>query len=444
MSKTTSNRHYIPDPLGRLGQGHWVDGKPRDPFGRLFEPEPEESFDLAQPFSLSKSIGEGGNNGRADVAKIETLLSLAGVMDLKSTDGPTGFAGQRLLDGIRIFQEQNGLNVDGRLNPGGPTIKALSQSLQSMGRNGDTVLAHLSPAEAQVLHAITDGGSINPKTGLLEFWISSDRDGLLGDNDREAASGNDYGERLKATSNARQARAAAAPSANNTNTVGEKLKEMHNAREARMAAAPDRDDLESFGGRGPDIPADKTNVEKALAIRARKVLQQQEQKKAAKNPRFNRTYRSLLEDVQNKQPLKTPEPPSKLDEQKQTRPNISQQVANIEKQREIKAQRESEKARQAKARREANYGKKAANKPSVNEAYFGNPEPAFTPAKGLRKARKWAKHGVKLGAAVPANPYMSPAIAAQLGALLGAYLGLLTGSFGNRTSTEMRDPNSGA
>lgn len=33
MTKTTSNRNrrYIPDPLGRLGQGHWVDGKPRDP-----------------------------------------------------------------------------------------------------------------------------------------------------------------------------------------------------------------------------------------------------------------------------------------------------------------------------------------------------------------------------------------------------------------------------
>jgi peptidoglycan hydrolase-like protein with peptidoglycan-binding domain len=293
-------------------------------------------------------------------------------VDLKATDGPTGFAGQRLLDGIRAFQKQHGLVTDGRLNPGGPTIKALSQSLQSMGRKGDTVLAHLSPAEAQVLHAIIDGGSINPKTGLLEFWTTGDRDGTVGgssasnaasgDLDRDAMAGNDYAERLKATSNARQARAAAAsttPSTNNgsnANIVGEKLKAMHSAREARMAAAPDRDDLEPFG---PDNP---TNVEKALAIRARKVLQQQqEEEKATKNPRFNRSYRNLLEDVQKRQPVKTTTPPSKLDEQKQNRPSISQQTANIEKQREIKAQRESEEARQAKARREANYGKPVAN-----------------------------------------------------------------------------------
>jgi hypothetical protein len=111
-----------------------------------------------------------------------------------------------------------------------------------MGRNGDTVLAHLSPAEAQVLHAITDGGSINPKTGLLEFWTSGDRDGGIrgssasnvtsGDLDRDAMAGNDYAERLKATSNARQ---------------------------VAMAAAA-------------DIFASKTNVEKAHDSCARKVL----------------------------------------------------------------------------------------------------------------------------------------------------------------------------
>ncbi|MBC8267612.1 MAG: peptidoglycan-binding protein [Rhodospirillaceae bacterium] len=125
---TNNRRLYVPDPLGRL-----------------LEPEQPGSFDLVQPFVLGKAVGAGGNNARANVAKIETLLGLAGVMDLKQTDGPTGYAGQRLLDGIRAFQKQNGLNVDGRAAPDGPTIKALSQSLQSMGRNGDSVLAHLSP-----------------------------------------------------------------------------------------------------------------------------------------------------------------------------------------------------------------------------------------------------------------------------------------------------------
>ncbi len=38
--------------------------------------------------------------------------------------------------------------------------------MQSMGCNGDTVLAHLIREEAGVLHAITDGGSINPKSAV--------------------------------------------------------------------------------------------------------------------------------------------------------------------------------------------------------------------------------------------------------------------------------------
>lgn len=40
-----------------------------------------------------------------------------------------------------------------------------------MGRNSDKVLADLTPEEAEHLHRITDGSSINPKTRLLEVYI---------------------------------------------------------------------------------------------------------------------------------------------------------------------------------------------------------------------------------------------------------------------------------
>ena len=46
-----------------------------------------------------------------------------------------------------------------------------AQQLQSMGRNSDTILAHITPAEAQLLNDVTDGGSINPDTGLPEFFF---------------------------------------------------------------------------------------------------------------------------------------------------------------------------------------------------------------------------------------------------------------------------------
>lgn len=49
-------------------------------------------------------------------------------------------------------------------------MKGLSQLVQSMGRNGDTVLAHITPEEAGLLKAAGGSGTINPATGLMEFW----------------------------------------------------------------------------------------------------------------------------------------------------------------------------------------------------------------------------------------------------------------------------------
>lgn len=38
------------------------------------------------------------------------------------------------------------------------------------GRHGDTLLAHINPHEARLLASLGGSGTINPKTGLLEFW----------------------------------------------------------------------------------------------------------------------------------------------------------------------------------------------------------------------------------------------------------------------------------
>ena len=105
------------------------------------------------------------------MGRVECLLKLAGVHDLAPTDGPTGYFGTRLEEAVKAFQKDHGLRTDGEITPGGETLKALARTLQSMGRHGDTVLAHLTPGEAQFLHEITDGGSINPMTGLVEFWF---------------------------------------------------------------------------------------------------------------------------------------------------------------------------------------------------------------------------------------------------------------------------------
>lgn len=54
---------------------------------------------------------------------------------------------------------------------GGET-KTAAYDLQSMGRNGDTLLAHITPEEASVLKALGGAGTTNPHTGLPEFYRS--------------------------------------------------------------------------------------------------------------------------------------------------------------------------------------------------------------------------------------------------------------------------------
>jgi len=47
----------------------------------------------------------------------------------------------------------------------------MARLLASQGRNGDTMLAHITPAEAQLLKSRGGAGSYNPYTGLPEFFL---------------------------------------------------------------------------------------------------------------------------------------------------------------------------------------------------------------------------------------------------------------------------------
>jgi hypothetical protein len=62
-------------------------------------------------------------------------------------------------------------------------LKKLAAKLDDHGRGGDTIVAHINPREAALLKALGGSGSVNPKTGLLEFFSESDPMG----------GGNDYG-----------------------------------------------------------------------------------------------------------------------------------------------------------------------------------------------------------------------------------------------------------
>lgn len=50
-------------------------------------------------------------------------------------------------------------------------LKSIAQELQNYGRGGDTMLAHINPQEAALLKSMGGSGTINPQTGLPEFFL---------------------------------------------------------------------------------------------------------------------------------------------------------------------------------------------------------------------------------------------------------------------------------
>lgn len=53
-------------------------------------------------------------------------------------------------------------------------LATAARQLQAHGRNGDTMLAHINPQEAEMLRQAGGSGSINPATGLPEFFDFGD------------------------------------------------------------------------------------------------------------------------------------------------------------------------------------------------------------------------------------------------------------------------------
>ena len=53
-------------------------------------------------------------------------------------------------------------------------LARVAQSLQNKGRYGDTMLAHINPREAAMLQAHGGSGTLNPETGLPEFFSLGD------------------------------------------------------------------------------------------------------------------------------------------------------------------------------------------------------------------------------------------------------------------------------
>ena len=65
----------------------------------------------------------------------------------------------------------NGLAPQGFAHGGLATLKPMAEAMAKQGRYGDTMLAHISPREARMLRQMGGSGTINPNTGLPEFFL---------------------------------------------------------------------------------------------------------------------------------------------------------------------------------------------------------------------------------------------------------------------------------
>lgn len=84
---------------------------------------------------------------------------------------PAFFAALNMaLDQLEMNMDQ-GPMVPGFAEGGIINVREIASELAKMGRNGDTMLAHITPAEARMLRRRGGSGTINPETGLPEFFL---------------------------------------------------------------------------------------------------------------------------------------------------------------------------------------------------------------------------------------------------------------------------------
>ncbi|MDK9722299.1 MAG: peptidoglycan-binding protein [Rhodospirillales bacterium] len=153
------------DPLAPIGERRTQAFSPGDILLGQIEPKnpPASGPETGNGwFSLSAPVGrDSAPNRKQDVAKVETLLGQTGHYDIQRLQGPTGFWGMVGDKAVKDFQKQNGLKVDGLLNPGGPTISALE------GRVGD-IFKNYTPPTVDQIDAHHQALSENA-AGLLTF-----------------------------------------------------------------------------------------------------------------------------------------------------------------------------------------------------------------------------------------------------------------------------------
>lgn len=84
-------------------------------------------------FSLNKAMGSNYTVDPGDIVNTKTALNQLGYYDVPPHRGIDDWTDDSMFNGIKAFQKDNILKVDGLMRPGGPTEAAINSSLAEGG-----------------------------------------------------------------------------------------------------------------------------------------------------------------------------------------------------------------------------------------------------------------------------------------------------------------------
>jgi hypothetical protein len=109
---------------------------------------------------LNETIGSSYPANPEDVWNVKTTMNDLGYYDPPASYGMTPWPDTPMFDGIKTFQKDHDLEVDGIMHPDGPTVKTMNKKLASgdnSGSNDNDQLAY-NPAGTNLLDTIMRRG----------------------------------------------------------------------------------------------------------------------------------------------------------------------------------------------------------------------------------------------------------------------------------------------
>lgn len=154
----------VQQPQGGFGQQLMQQGQPQMIRAQL-------QGEIVSP----QQQGMGGLGGGITPSMISNLSGMGGMGGMGRGSVPPEII-KTMMSATPQPQQNQGLGGLAAYGPqaykagGSVEMRNIAQKLQDKGRNGDTMLAHINPREAGILQALGGSGTINPHTGLPEYF----------------------------------------------------------------------------------------------------------------------------------------------------------------------------------------------------------------------------------------------------------------------------------